>query len=356
MHAEALSSDSTNPMIDLNDSNIVLLEEPVVPCRVLVVDDDELVASHLSALLQQAGYEVYFARSGEEALRLLDSTFCQIVLTDWQMPDMDGLALCRNLRLRQGDGYIYVLMLTVRNGRGDILAGMSAGADDYVVKGATAEEILARLEVGRRITQLERSLRNSNRENRRMAITDPLTGARNRRCLMRYLPRELQRSRRYNHPLAILSCDIDHFKRINDGFGHEAGDEILQAFVAQSSNCIRQSIDWIARSGGEEFVFVLPETTLTGASCVAARLREMLAAAPISTSAGPLAVTVSMGVTALETEQELDTITMSELLRAADRLLYASKNSGRDRATAATVHAAAMLLPGAQAGVKSEIN
>jgi two-component system cell cycle response regulator len=244
----------------------------------------------------------------------------------------------------------------VRDGRSDILAGMSAGADDYVVKGASAEEILARIEVGRRITHLERSLRASNRENRRMAIIDPLTGARNRRCLMKYLPRELQRSRRYNHPLAILSCDIDYFKRINDGYGHEAGDEILQAFVARSSRCIRQSIDWVARSGGEEFVFVLPETNLKGASCVAARLREILAAEAITTCAGPLAVTVSIGVTALETLQELNSISVRALLRAADRLLYASKYLGRDRATAASVDCAGASPPGAQPGVNREAN
>jgi diguanylate cyclase (GGDEF)-like protein len=247
-------------------------------------------------------------------------------------------------------------MLTVRNGRSDILEGLSAGADDYVVKGATAEEILARVEVGRRITHLERSLRTSNLDNRRMSITDPLTGARNRRCLMKYLPREIERSRRYNHALAILSCDIDHFKRVNDGFGHQAGDEILQAFVARSATCIRQEIDWIARSGGEEFIFVLPETNLYGARCVAERLREALAAQPIATCAGPLAVTVSVGVTALETEQELSVVSATDLLRAADRCLYASKNHGRDRVTAEAAFATNVSLSSAPPEENSEIN
>jgi DNA-binding response OmpR family regulator len=122
------------------------------PCRVLIVDDDELVISRLSSLLERNGYQVCVARSGEEAMRVLHATTCQIVITDWHMPDMDGLDLCRNIRSRADQAYIYVLMLTVCNGRGDVLAGLSAGADDYVVKGATAEEILARLEVGRRLT------------------------------------------------------------------------------------------------------------------------------------------------------------------------------------------------------------
>jgi len=126
--------------------------EPTEPCRVLIVDDDELIISSVSSLLVRSGYQVCAARSGEDAMRVLISTNCHIVITDWHMPDMDGLDLCRNIRSRADKAYIYVLMLTVRNGRSDMLAGLSAGADDYVVKGATAEEILARLEVGRRLT------------------------------------------------------------------------------------------------------------------------------------------------------------------------------------------------------------
>ena len=340
MHFEPRNPTSPGPRIELNDSNIILLADPPLPCRVLIVDDDPHVVLRISSLLKSEGFEVHSAGTGEEALRLLDTTVCQIVLTDWHMPDMDGLALCRNLRLRQVDGYIYILLLTIRDSTSDILAGLAAGADDYLVKGATSAEILARLNVGRRTTNLERSLRKSNEENRRMSITDALTGVHNRRFLMKYLPRELERSRRYNHPLAVIACDLDHFKRINDGFGHEAGDEILQAFATRAGDCIREGIDWVARSGGEEFLIVLPETTLQGASHAAQRLREVLVAHPISTSSGPLAVTVSMGVTALETAQELSTVSAPELLRAADRFLFTSKHLGRDRATVAAVNCA----------------
>ncbi|HEV7610021.1 MAG TPA: diguanylate cyclase [Steroidobacteraceae bacterium] len=337
MHSERRNLSSPSPRIDADDAGIVLLSDPVLPCHVLVVDDDELVIKRMGKLLESRGYVVHTALSGEEALRVLDTTVCQIVLTDWRMPDMDGLALCRNLRERQSDGYIYILMLTIRNKTSDILAGLAAGADDYLIKGANSAEILARVEVGRRTTHLDRSLRASNRENRRMSVTDALTGVHNRRFLMEYLPRELERSRRYNHPLAIVSCDIDHFKKINDGFGHEAGDEILQAFTARAQECIRQGIDWISRSGGEEFVIVLPETDLNGASCVAKRLRHALAARPISTSSGPVAVTVSMGVTAVETAHQLSAMSVAQLLRAADCHLYTSKHLGRNRVTASLV-------------------
>jgi diguanylate cyclase (GGDEF)-like protein len=337
MQSERRNLISPSPRIDSTDTGIVLLADPPLTCRVLIVDDDPQVVIRIATLLNSAGYETHSASSGDAALRLLDTMACQIVLTDWHMPDMDGIALCRNLRLRRADGYIYVLMLTVRDGSADILAGLAAGADDYVIKGAPSAEILARLEVGRRTTQLERSLRKSNEENRRMSITDALTGVHNRRFLMRYLPRELERSRRYNHPLGVISCDLDNFKAINDGFGHEAGDEILQAFALRASGSVRQGIDWVARSGGEEFVIVLPETNLRGASRAADRLREILAEHPISTCAGPMAVTVSMGVTALETAEELSAVSVAELLRAADRYLFTSKHLGRDRATVAAI-------------------
>jgi two-component system cell cycle response regulator len=310
---------SSGAPIDLNDTAVALKIKPSGPCRVLLVDDDEIVRSQLSVVLRTGGYEVHTAASGDEALRIFDANSCQIVLTDWHMPDMDGLALCRHLRGLQGRGYIYVLMLSVRNGRQDILAGLSAGADDYVVKGAGAEEILARLEVGRRITPLESSLRESNRENRRMSVTDPLTGAHNRRYLMKYLPKEIARAVRYKRPIALVSYGVDRLQRINDNHGHDVGDEVLRALVGRSATVMRRDIDWIARSGGAEFVFVLPETNLEGASRFAGRLRIALAGRPIATSAGPLEVAVSIGVTALEKAPELEASSATEMLHAVDR-------------------------------------
>jgi two-component system, cell cycle response regulator len=288
-----------------------------------------------------AEYEVESAASGEDALRIMSAKHCQILLTDWQMPDMDGLSLCRMVRAEPADSYVYVLMLSVRDSKQDLLTGLAAGADDYVAKSAPIEEILARMEVARRITHVEKSLRSSNRENRRLAVTDPLTGAYNLRYLMKNLPRELARSQRYGHPLAILSCDIDRFKHINDGFGHEAGNDLLQAFVARTESCIRKSSDWLARAGGDEFIVVLPETDANGAGRVAEKLRKVFSRSPVSTHAGAINFTASIGITALEPQHDIKSAaSLDDLLRAADRGLYASKKLGGNHVTASGVVAA----------------
>jgi two-component system, cell cycle response regulator len=324
----------------LHDSTIVQQLAPQWRCRVLVVDDDEIVRAQLKTMLQKAHYDVHVAACGEEALQILDASKCQIVLTDWQMPGMNGLDLCRKVRLEHVEGYVYVMMLTMREGKQDMLLGMAAGADDYIVKGSSSEEILARMEVARRITHLEHSLRLSNRENRRLAVTDPLTASHNRRYLMRYLPRELARAQRYNHPLSVLTCDIDGFKQVNDRLGHSAGDHVLQEFVLRATRCIRDTSDWLARSGGDEFAIVMPETDLNGANCVARKLRSVLTDPPLEVQGQPLIVTVSIGVTSLQTRHELSNTSAAELLRAADRGLYRSKQAGKDQITATSAHCA----------------
>ena len=319
-------------MSELDDTTVIMTPESQQPCEVLLVDDDELVRERMALMLQKAGYLVTLVQSGHEALQMLDSQPYSILITDWEMPNMDGLALTRNVRQRRGEGYIYILLLTVRDSKRDVVAGLQAGADDYILKGAPAEELLARLETARRITILERSLRTANRENRRLATVDALTGVRNRRYLLKHLPREYQRCRRYNHPIAVLACDLDHFKLINDRFGHDAGDDVLREFCARSQAHLRES-DWLARSGGEEFIAVLPETDLVGAEVVAERIRASLAAQPIRIVSGALEATVSIGAAAIDATQTAGHLDHTSLLRAADECLYRSKQAGRNRMT-----------------------
>jgi len=210
--------------------------------------------------------------------------------------------------------------------------------DEYVVKGGSINELLARLEVARRITHVEQSLRVANRENLRLSVTDALTGTNNLRYFLKHLPRELVRSRRYSHPLAVLSCDIDSFKKINDRFGHDAGNQLLQEFVVRTEACLRSSSDWLARVGGDEFMVVLPETRAAGANRVANKLRQAYGGSPVMTDAGPVTFTASVGVTAVEGAHEIDNVSrIEQLLRAVDRGLYASKSLGGNRVSAATV-------------------
>jgi two-component system cell cycle response regulator len=291
-------------------------------CRVLVVDDDPLVCARMSALLNASQYDVEVAATGEEALRILNAGHCHIVLTDWQMPDMDGLTLCRHIRLRQHESYIYVLMLSIRDSEHDVLTGLAAGADAYVVKGATINDFLARMEIGRRITYEKSRVLATYWRNRSVSNTDPVTGAHNLGYLMRHLPRELARSQRYGHALAILHCAIDGFNQCNDRLGDEAANDLLRAFVAGATGCIRQG-DWLAHTAGAEFMIVLPETTARGAQCAAQKLHRLFAAQTLSTPDGPLGLTVCIGVTAVDAKHDVESAAKIEaVLRAADRGTY----------------------------------
>jgi two-component system, cell cycle response regulator len=261
---------------------------------------------------------------------------------------MDGLALCRNVRDHKNDSYVYVLMHTVRDSKEDLLEGLAAGVDDYVVKGAPIEELLARMEVARRITLRETPERGRHREDWRLSVTDPLTGTNNLRYLMKHLPRELARSRRYGHALAILSCDVDGFKQINDRFGAETGDALLRTFVAQAEGCIRRESDWLARMAADAFMIVLPETKVHGAHRVAQTLRENLALSPLATNSGPVNFTVSIGMTAIEPNRERDgRPLLQDVLRAVDRGLYASKRRGGNHVTAAATSTGITIAAGA---------
>jgi PleD family two-component response regulator len=243
--------------------------------RVLLVDDEPTQRLITARLLKRAGFQVDTAENGKEALARIAENSYPLLITDWEMPEMDGVALCRAVRSANLDGYVYTILLTSRDAIEHLVAGLQAGADDYLTKPVLEPELLARLNTGKRIVNLERSLRAANDENRRLSITDPLTGAFNRRYLMEKLPSEVERSVRYAHNLSLLMCDVDHFKRINDNHGHQVGDEVLKRVVEIVKGKVRNT-DWVARYGGEEFVIVLPETPYSSALKVAETLRAAL--------------------------------------------------------------------------------
>jgi two-component system cell cycle response regulator len=307
--------------------------------KVLIVDDDELVLARLQDLVAAAGFEIDTAIGGAAALACLQKSFSPVVIMDLQMPDMDGLALCRAIRDGAWPGYVYIVLLTAQDAEDDILAGLDAGADDYMSKKTSTAQLLARLRTAQRILALEQSLKEALAEKRRLTMTDALTGAPNRRYFQRRLSRELERVRRFGGELCILSLDIDRFKQINDRYGHASGDAVLQEFVRRIGQCLPRNTDWCARMGGEEFVVVLEETNLAGAKMIAERLREAIAGAPVRTRAGMISVTVSIGVSGLESATDRREINVESLMQVADACLYASKEDGRNRVTLPRSHA-----------------
>jgi two-component system cell cycle response regulator len=334
MHTETGAVTSDRVFVNLDDTTLRCQPESLRACRVLVVDDDPLTRAHLAFVLRRAGYDVRTAGSGIEALGVLRATSCQMMITDLEMPEMDGLVLSRTVREVSTDHHVYVLMLTVRAGQLDVLAGLAAGVDDYLVKGASAEEILAHLEVGRRMTHLEQPPGTGKRANRLSSLIDPLTGARSPHFLLEFLSRELRDCRRHRRPLAVLSCDIDNFKRVNDVFGHLAGDAVSAGFVARVLSCMRGGSDWVARLGGEEFLVVLPGATLSGATVVANKLQQLLRSQPVITDAGPLTVTTSIGIAAVETAEDLAAASIRKLLCASNIDLYAKRGISEMRPSA----------------------
>ncbi len=300
---------------------------------ILLAEDDPVTRMLMTRFLKNAGYEVDAVADGSEALDKMTKRYYPMLVTDWEMPQMDGIALCKAVRNMQLDGYVYALLLTARDAKEHIIAGLEAGADDYLVKPVHEPELIARLNAGRRILALEHSLRVANQRNRILSITDALTGAYNRRYLMEQLPREVERCRRYAYPLSVLMCDLDHFKEVNDQRGHAAGDDVLQQFAARAQKSIRSNSDWIARYGGEEFLIVLPETSYSDGLFVADKIRDVIAGAPFSTRVGETPVTASFGVASTGPNGPDLALKVETLIRTADECLYKSKLSGRNRTT-----------------------
>ena len=300
---------------------------------ILLAEDDPVTRMLMTRFLKKAGYEVDAVADGTDALEHMTQRYYPFLVTDWEMPEMDGIELCKAVRNLQLDGYVYALLLTARNAKEHIIAGLEAGADDYLVKPVHEPELIARLNTGRRILALEHSLRAANERNRILSVTDPLTGAFNRRYMMEQLPRELERCRRYGNPLSVIMCDVDHFKQVNDVKGHSAGDDVLQQFVARMQRSIRATSDWVARLGGEEFLIVLPETGFQGAMFVAEKIRAIMTSVPFVTREGDVVATSSFGVASTELHGPDLAMKSETLIRAADQCLYTSKQSGRNRAT-----------------------
>lgn len=289
------------------------------PHLTLVADDDPQIRSAVSGMLEQAGHRVMTAEDGEQALALIECEHPHFLITDWSMPRMNGLELCRRVRAASLPHYTYIIMLTGRSGTDNLVMGLQAGADEFVCKSALQTELGPRLQTGRRIIDLEQQLV-------ALAKTDMLTGLPTRRAFMEQFERELGRARRYHMPLSCVMFDIDYFKKINDTYGHSAGDRVLRAVGDMIRGCVRV-IDCVGRYGGEEFCVLLPETQEHAAVIWAERTRRAIESALFPVNGQDLKVTASLGVAQLLD----DTARPGDLIELADQALLVAKHSGRNR-------------------------
>jgi two-component system cell cycle response regulator len=311
---------------------------------VLVAEDDPVFLRILQSWFQKWSYRVTAVKNGVDAWEALQQTTAPpMAVLDWMMPGMDGIDVCRKIRGRTQGPYCYVLLLTAKDDREDVVAGLDAGADDYLTKPFDVDELRARVRAGKRILELQAALIRAHDTLQYESAHDALTGLWNRGAIIGFLKNEIERQQRSSQPLGLMMADVDHFKRINDTYGHLVGDIVLKEVAGRLAEAVR-AYDSVGRYGGEEFLVIVPGCKPGDLAASAERLRRSIADSKVETSAGPLAVTLSIGIAS--GSDDGDGLRESEqLLRAADTALYAAKAEGRNR-----VGVAAAVEPAAHIG------
>jgi len=295
--------------------------------KILLAEDSAFYRRMIANHLGDWGFDFVCASDGKEAWKLLSGREApRLALLDWVLPEIEGIELCRRLRSRpEGDPYTYTVLLTAKNQKQEMLEAMGAGADDFLVKPFDPPELKARLMVGKRIVELQEKLESANNALHFAASHDSLTLVWNRGEILSFLRRELARARRGSTPLAAIMADIDFFKKVNDRFGHQTGDLVLQEVANRFSRHVRE-YDGVGRYGGEEFLLILPGCSLATAVRRADEVRSWMASEPIPSPQGAITVTLSMGIAAAEASEPIES-----LLRRADTALYEAKRKGRNR-------------------------
>lgn len=296
--------------------------------RILVAEDERVSARQLEAVLTSRGYEVVMASDGNAAWEILqDANAPKLAILDWMMPGKQGIELCRDIRSTRQEPYTYIVLLTEKSSRQDIIEGLNAGADDYLAKPFDPKELDARLRAGRRVLSLMDEVIAGREALRHRATHDLLTGLLNRSAIRESVTLEIARASRERTSLGVAMVDLDHFKQINDTYGHMAGDAVLSDAAERMRSQMR-SYDSVGRYGGEEFLVVLPGCDLKSTFDKANKLREFIALEPVATPEGPIVVTASMGVTVYADSSLVDP---DDLIRQADFALYRAKRQGRNR-------------------------
>lgn len=306
--------------------------------KILVAEDDPVSRRLLEVTLSKWGYEVIACADGQAAWEVLKAPDApQLVILDWMMPHMDGLQVCKNIRNpdeRPAEPYVYIILLTAKSQKTDMVTGLEAGADDYLTKPFDAQELRMRLRAGRRILDLLDELVQAREIMREQARKDSLTQLCTRATVLELLTHELDRSQRdsvdRDVPVSVVLADLDHFKHINDTYGHLAGDAVLREIARRMRDALRP-YDSIGRYGGEEFLLVLSNCDTLGAAAMAERLLQAVRKDTIVLAEGTVSVTLSAGVATSGVVQDPEI-----LLGAADAALYRAKRGGRNRVEVAT--------------------
>jgi diguanylate cyclase (GGDEF)-like protein len=294
--------------------------------RVLVAEDDPRMLQVLEAALRSWGYDIATARTGAEAQEAVESGTARLCVIEWSLPDVSGPELCRRLRRTHEGSFTYIIILSARDRKRDLIEGLEAGADDYLAKPFDRQELEVRLRAGKRVLDLQRDLLETQERLQQMARRDGLTGLLNHQAVLEELAAEFERHLRHGEPLGVVMGDLDRFKGVNDTWGHLAGDAVLRE-VAERVHRIVRPYDRIGRYGGEEFLLVLPGCDGEGAVHTAERVRVLVGGDPFAADSGLIRVSMSLGVAS---SADLPDAGPEGLVRAADRALYAAKDAGRN--------------------------
>ena len=296
--------------------------------RILIADDDPAFRDLLKERLAKWGYEVVIAENGNEAWQVLQADDApSLAILDLMMPGMAGIEVCRRVRKEKEEPYTYIILLTSQQQDEDIVAGMEAGADDYITKPFKHSELRVRLRAGRRIIELQNELLAARENLREKASHDSLTSLWNHEEILGILGQELARAEREKQCISVIMADLDHFKMVNDTYGHLAGDAVLR-LTAKRMLSLMRGYDFIGRYGGEEFLVILPECCKECSVAFAERLRSCVSSGSMDTPEGMIPVTISIGVAASGGENGW---AADSLVKAADVALYRAKENGRNR-------------------------
>ena len=308
--------------------------------KLLIADDSPFCRKLVETSLSAQEFCIFFAATGREAIEKFIQERPDLIITDWMMPDLTGVELCKRVREDFKESYTYIILLTSMTDKRELSAGLAAGADDYLTKPFEPEELRARLGVGCRVIEFHRVIEAKARLLESLALSDPLTGLPNRRAIDAWVNTEVAAAIRHQFSLCAVMADLDHFKNLNDAFGHNAGDIVLKEFAAiLKTNCRRSNM--CARIGGEEFLIVLTHTDLAGARVAIERIRETLARHVFKFGNHDIVVTASFGIARLKSESE----SFIQLVSRADEALYGAKRLGRNRIKIAQCEEARELPP-----------